>query len=403
MGRKLFNADSIFVLPYHSCRNITCPDDEKNARKILCGRAAVTAILELPTDENVRGYLLEAEGKKRKRPTGVHRKIEETLKERPEDFSVLNSGVVIIARGAEVDEKNKHLLLNKPSIINGAQTQGVIRGYYRDCEQQGLDPNPAFLTYELIVTEDEGLISDTSIARNSQNNVLPISIAGSLGQLDDLEERLCAKFPDKKLRKSETDISEEHLETEHLIQVITALVPEEIYIRRFKESGSPNKTYAFSQKTKCLKEFQEIHDVAKGKKALEPSSRLTRSDYQALYSFYLDIAPQAYELYKKWQTHQGFKGTHWRKGIKRDENGNILDVVDGILFPILASLSVFAKKTDAGWRIEVPDDFLDEELIETAQSSFIETAKSDPPTMGKHKGCYSNLYRITSLYKRLTA
>ena len=59
-------------------------------------------------------------------PTLVHRAIRKTLQDHPDQFSVLNGGLVIVARGVEVDDKNKLLMLKKPSIINGSQTSGRV-------------------------------------------------------------------------------------------------------------------------------------------------------------------------------------------------------------------------------------------------------------------------------------
>ncbi len=64
---------------FFSIRNISCPEDLENDRKIFSGQAPIISILDLPTDENVRDYLLEAEGKKRRVPTQVNRAILETL------------------------------------------------------------------------------------------------------------------------------------------------------------------------------------------------------------------------------------------------------------------------------------------------------------------------------------
>lgn len=410
MGRRPSDPNGMFVLAYHSCRNITCPEDEENSRRVLCGRVPATSILDLPTDENVRDYLLGVEGRKRNRPTDVHRRIQDTLENYPYNFPILNGGVVIVTRGYEVDEKSKCLTLRRPSIINGAQTQGVLRDFYQSLEKDGNDLPIIYVTYELIVTEDEDLISETSIARNSQNSVEAISIVGSLGQLDDLEQRIRDAFPDMKLRKSETDVSDDYLPTERLLQVIAALVPDHLYLKRGREAGSANKAYTFSQKARCLKEFREIFEIAKEKKEPESTSKLSREDYQELYQFYLDIAPQAFELHDKWKSHQGFKGTRLkgRKGkekdaFKRDEQGNILEIPDGVIFPILASFSAFTVKTESGWRVEFPDAFQEKVLIEAAKRAFMEMANSDPPTMGKSKACYLSLYEITSLYKSLTA
>jgi hypothetical protein len=147
-------------------------------------------------------------------------------------------------------------------------------------------------------------------------------------------------------------------------------------------------------KAKCLKDFQQLWDKAKNTQ--NPEHRQAKE----LYDFFLDIAPQAYELHENWKEHQGFQGTRlW--SIER-EGRTILEVPDGIVFPILASLSAFAKKTKAGWRIVPPKAFRDEELIRAAKAVYQSVANSNPWVMGKSRACYASLYQITSIYKRLS-
>jgi hypothetical protein len=135
--------------------------------------------------------------------------------------------VVIVARGVEVDEKHKELRLTAPSIVNGAQTQGVIRDAVRDFKHSGVDFPDIHVSFELIVTEDEDLIAKTSIARNFQNEVKLVSIVGRLGRLDELEAALQQQLDESlKLRKSETQRSDDYVSTENLIQVITAHPPQ---------------------------------------------------------------------------------------------------------------------------------------------------------------------------------
>jgi hypothetical protein len=386
------SVDDLFYLPFHSVRHISSPEDTDNGRRVYTGHAPITGIVGLPTNENVRDYLLEAEGKKRRRPTQVHKAIRDTLENYSSNFSILNSGLVIVSRHCDIDEKNKRLILTRPSIVNGSQTQGVIKDFLEDLEGSILeDYSSIHIKFELIVTDDEDLIADISIARNFQDDVRPISIAGRLGQLDELEESLQTKQPGIKLQKSETKLSEDYIKTERLLQVITALIPEELWIKE----GDFNKVYTYSQKAKCLKDFQEIFTKSHKK------DNSDHDKYKELYQFYLDIVAEADDLYKKWKNHQGFQGTGLH-AIKRDDSGQITDVPDGIVFPILASLSVFAKKIDNKWRIVCPEQFNDNELIRVAKTVYIEIAKSNPNKMGKTKACYSALLEITSLYKKLT-
>jgi len=380
--------------PYETIRRISCPEDTANGRNVYSGHAPADAFLELPNNENVREYLLEAEGRKRKAPTQVHRAMRETLENNPENFSILNGGIVIVTKKAEVDDKNKIIKMYDASIINGAQTQGELRRYFEHKKKAGQEPYPLHVTFEIIVTEDEDLIGEISIARNFQNDVLTISIAGRRGQLDELEEHFQKKHPDKKLRKSETKLSDDYVMTEKLLQVITALVPAELWMKQ-NEKENPNKVFTYNMKTKCLKEFQDIFV----KKDNPNESR--QSDYRELYQFYLDTAVQAWDLYNKWKTHPGFKGTRLRS-IER-ENGEIVEVPDGIIFPILSSLSAFAKKTEEGWKIVFPNSLDENELIGSAIDVYKNIANHDSSKMGRSLACYSSLYNITKIYRRLSA
>lgn len=380
------------AFPFFSVRNISAPEDTKNSRKVYCGHAPVSAILDLPTNANVRGYLVEAEGKQKRTYTSVHKAIRDTLIDDPENFSILNSGIVIVAKNAEVNETSKSINLTEASIINGSQTQGVLK----DLKEKNRLPNPeVHIKFEIIVMADDDLIAETSIARNFQNDVMSISIAGRRGQFDELEEAFIKELPDLKLRKSESELATKStVDTEKLLQVIAALVPGELWVKD-NEKESPNKVYTYSMKAKCLKEFQEIYRKAKDPYAPDNKTNLN------LYNFYLDIAPKAWMLYTKWKTHNGFKGTGLKNGIIRDDKDNIVEIADGIVFPILASLSVFAEKTRKGWVIAPPDFFDENEVIKSAKQAMTEIASHNPWNMGKSKACYSHILQITSLYQKL--
>jgi len=370
---------------FNSLRNLSSPEDLSNQRKIYGGQIPLKSILELPTNENVRAYLPESTGKQKKAYTSVHKAIRETLLVDSDSFSVLNSGVVIVARDIrDIDEKDRVLTLDDPSIINGAQTQGVIKDLYN----LGQLPENVHMKFEIIVTQDEDLIAEVSIARNYQNDVMAVSIAGRRGHFDELERSLQTGIPELKLRKSESEYPNnlDMVDTEKLLQVITALIPKQLWAR-VGEADSPNKVYTYSMKARCLKEFQDIYS----KKSEE---------YSDLYKFYLDIAADAWRLYNKWKCHQGFAGSGLRS-IER--NGKeIVEVPDGIIFPIIASLSVFAEKKARKWTLNIPSDKIDRLLIETATRSYKEIAGHNPQSMGKSKACYSSLLQISDLFKTLS-
>lgn len=381
---------SDFEFPYVSCRNISGPEDEDAGRKVYAGHAPASSVLGLEDDENVREYLVDAYGKAKARPTLVHQAIRKTLADHPDQFSILNGGMVIVARAAEVDDKRKVLILKRPSIINGSQTQGELKRYFEGAEkdQDFFEPS---IKFELIVTKDDDLIAEISISRNFQNDVRAISIAGRRGQLDELEEAVQRIIPGARLRKSETDlvVDDEFLDTEKLIQVLFALMPLQLFDRLGKDTAT--KTMAYSQKTRCLKLFQQIVEQRQGDPGLA-----------AVYKYFLDMAGRAWELYERWKTHEGFHGTRLRS-IER-ENGEIANVPDGIVFPILSALSVFVTPSIRRvWTFKPVKQFDEQELIDVAKQVYMEIAEHNPQTMGKSRACYSALLRITSIYARLAA
>ena len=390
---------------YNSIRKITSPEDDKNGRQIYTGYAPAESFLPFPTDENVRDYLLEAQGRQRNRKTNVHREMFETLKNAPENFSVLNGGISVVARDIDVDDEARVAHLTRASIINGSQTQGVLRDWLDDEKKEGRTPFPVHVKFELIVTSDEDVIAATSIARNFQNQVMPISIVGRLGYLNELNEQFKKDSGGKfELRLKETEFpGDEVVPTEKVLQVITALVPPDLWHRK-AERDNPLKSYAYSAKAKCLREYQRIYEAAIQGKKPEGEGKLTpeeQGEFKALYGFYVDIAWEAWSLYLRWKEHPAFKGTRIRKeGAIIREGGEVKEVNDGIIFPILAALSVFATNSSGKWKIQMPSQFSEKELAEQAAQAFMEIANSHPWDMGKSRACYAFLYRLTSFFKK---
>lgn len=377
---------------YDTLRNISCPHDKKNGRKILTGHCHVSAILSFSTNKNVRDYLADAEGKKRKTYTQVHRAIARTLKENAEDFNVLNGGVTIVAYDISVDETAKTARLNLPSIINGSQSQGVIRDVLKECQETGVDPTEAYIRYDIIVTQDEGLVTETAISRNFQNDVATVAILGRRGKFDELEAALQKKYKALELKKRQTDFSDDLVRTENLLQVLWALVPGELWLNE-KEADNPNKVYTYSQRSRCLKDFETVYDRARD------SSDPDREKYKELYQFFLDLAPTAFELYDKWHAHPEFRGTGLR-ALERNPDNSIKRVPDGIIFPILVAHSAFMKKEDGNWVMDVPETIADADLIKSAKTAYMEIADSNPNVMGKNKACYTQLLDLTKLHRK---
>ncbi|MBU3034254.1 AIPR family protein [Tritonibacter mobilis] len=376
-------SSDIYDFGFHKCRNISSPDDDAVGRRVYSGSAPARSVIGLEDNENVREYLVDAKGKQKKSPTLVHQAMRKSLRETPETFGVLNSGTVIVARGAEVDDKNRQLKLIGASIINGSQTRGELKRYFESRSPDEIS-EPS-IKFEIIVTDDDDLIAEISISRNFQNDVKPISIAGRRGQLDELEKSIQSVEPSAKLRKSESDLlaDDNFVDTEKVIQATFALLPESLSPPHGMSLDLSNKVFAYSQKTRCLKIFQKLAD--------EPDSDMYRA--------FLGVAPLAWSLYRRWKSHQGFIGTNIRS-IERD-NGRVLEVPDGIVFPIVAAHAAFVYKAEAGWQLGKPSQLSDEEIISVAKQSYMEIAGHNPQTMGKSKACYTSLMQITSIYAKL--
>ena len=377
---------AVSTVPFHNIRNISSPEDIREGRLVYTGQMPIGSVCDFSTHENVRGYLVESEGKQRRTRTQVHYAIRETLNEKPADFSVLNGGIVIVARKTEINEKSRSLILTGASIINGSQTQGEIKDYIK----HGGNGAEVHIKFELIVTDDDDLVADISIARNFQNDVQLLSIAGRKGELNELEHSLQKARPDLRLRTSESQRPNDDnnlIPTEKLLQVLAALLPTDLWWK----NGDFVKTYTYSAKATCLKDFRTIYEAAKQD---DPDPRM-----EAVYQYYLDMAGPAWDLYQKWKSHQGFKGTGLRS-IERD-GADIVEVPDGIIFPILAALSNFVVQKRKAWRLDQPTELEDSALIASAKLAYIDIAKSKPEIMGKHRGCYSGLERETAIYKRL--
>jgi hypothetical protein len=144
-------------------RNLTIVEDKNATRSVYTGVATVDQIVDIDTSENVRGYIA-ATGSE----TKVHRAIRDSLEKNPADFHVLNGGLTIVAEGSTWDEATRQLILVNPSLINGGQTQGVIKDFLKDRAKrfeaepdQEMSALPS-VHFQLIVTEDKTLVADIS-------------------------------------------------------------------------------------------------------------------------------------------------------------------------------------------------------------------------------------------------
>ena len=382
------------ILPYHTLRTVTSPEDQAAGRRRYCGIAPANSFFPLTTDENVRSYLGRDENGERRKSTKVNAAIRETLTERRDEFPLLNSGVVIVARDAKVDDAAKppRVALLDPSIINGAQTQGVLVDYFRERESDKKYPS---VNFELIVTDDEELVGSISIARNYQNEVTNLSIFGRQGRFDELEAAMRHQDASIILRKRETDFGDGFLDTEKLVQVLTAIAPTDIPLpsaekRNVKTAETIYRVYAYRHRSRCLADFAEVMDKP--------------DEWSQAHRFFLDVAIDAWSLYKRFKGEQAFSRLvcvdgEMIAGKKRvSPNG----VPDGIVFPMLSAMSRFAHHNRGHWQLKIPPRFPWPTFFQAAMTQETTTAGNNPQTMGKKADCYIALHGSIDMYFAMT-
>lgn len=168
--------------------------------------------------------------------------------------------------------------------------------------------------------------------------------------------------------------------------MLFVLSPEAVWEPIPEKYRITSKANSYSQKTRSLKMFQHIFDESEnGDKA-----------YSQLYQYFLDMAADAWDLYCKWKKHPGFAGTRIQAIVREDRE--IVEVPDGIIFPILGSLSAFIRKRNGPWHVDIPRNFEEKRLIAAAADDYKEIANHNPQMMGKTKACYTSLFRLTSIY-----
>jgi AIPR protein len=372
-------------LNYQILRNITSPDEKSEGVQTFVVNLPAREILLLNTNDNLRGYLAEYNPRKRNR---VHDAIRETINTTPERFIVRNSGFVITCADIHVDDDKKTVKLTEPSIINGAQSQGEIRAYFAevDEEAEAMDEEaeevPFFVRATIIVDPDEGEIIETAIARNIVTPVKNLSEAGARNQLDELEESIRSILPGIKIRKNEAQSGDDFIDTRFVLQIARLLMPANVS----GFTSAAEKLRAYKNPEQCLTDFCEWE-----------RRRQTDRSCMAKYDFTVQIAPYALQEYERWEAHPGWNGHQiWgetQKGgraVKRDKNKRIVWVSPGLLFPLMGAMGEFAVQKKGGWRLERPPHFKEADMIQRTVNQF-RAHRSDPMQMGRSEAAYDAL------------
>jgi hypothetical protein len=205
--------DSIIHLSYVKIRDVSTPQEEDNSATTYVAVIPAQEILKIGTDGNLRDYIPGHPGKKR---SMVHKAIASTIAEKPDRFAQLNSGFLVGASKAKVDDAKKTVTLWNPSVNNGAQSQGEIRRYFEQCVESGDEPNEFFVRAEISIDPGADIRTEIAIARNTATRIQDMSQAGRRGYFDGLNISFQKAHPDKRLAKSETDLGDEFVDTRQL-------------------------------------------------------------------------------------------------------------------------------------------------------------------------------------------
>ena len=367
---KAFISDGSYVqLRYDVWRNITTSKDTANKVSVFVGVVSSKDLLEFNDQDNVRRYL----GRKDKPSNNVQRDILSSLEDNPELFSLLNGGTAIVARGYKIDADRKKVHLAAPSIINGSQTQGVISNYHENPE------NPEVpVKIEVIVTSDEDLIAEISIARNVQTAVKPISITGRRGGFDWFNEQLrLAKLP-YVLETSES--KEGGIDPIEAISMALLLFPETLF-KELIPNSPDSKSIIYSSKAKVLSLYDNsVFGVINSDSATLKEKDIAKEARDVIFNLMI----LGRDLHKKWSGSAAWIGSRIQKGITRDDEGNVTRVSNGWLYPILAAHSqyVYYNVDIQKWELKLPKGYDEKVIIKEIVRIYKTFASEDINTLG---------------------
>ena len=381
-------------LSYLKIRDVSTKDEEANGASTYVAVLPAAEILKIGTDGNLRSYIPAHEGKKRNL---VHKAIARTIRETSDRFSQLNSGFLIGASKITVDDNKKIVTLKHASVNNGAQSQGEIKRYIEECAEAGEVPDDFAIRCELSIEPDSSARTTIAVARNTTTKIEGISIAGKHGYFEDLAASFKREHPDLELARSETDVEEKYVDTRLLLQVLWAMMPEQLTPehRRTMEA----RMRAYKNAAYCLQDFIEICDT-----------RGTEPENAARYRYFVDMAGPAWTEYMRWHAHEQWNDKRLREPLRQVVRGDdgIIKVSDGIVFPILSALSRFVKKVSAKkgllalrseWKIIYPKVFRDEDMLVAARRQLIQCG-GRPMLMGRSGAAYEALMLLTEMAER---
>ena len=375
--------NTIFTINAVRVNNTTSPEEKRHGSMHYTVCCPVKEIYHLGLEDNVRDYYGSPEVKKNL--TSIHKEIKSSFEKSRTRFIQRHAGFTIVCNSIVVPETKEFgintIKMTGASLINGAQSQGIIREI---SEEYGGELDGTNIRVEIIVESNQDEVKEIAIARNTSNNVSVLSRMGTRGCFKVLAENMIDMLgeEDGKIQISETD---DAIDTRTLLQAIKVMTPESLeedhrYKKLKKSAVSP-----YSSKAGVLTEFRTmITDNKNG-------------GYDDMLNFYHSFSGHAWKLFQSWTTDMD-----WKPFLKKAEALGVFKEKEdtfsaslGVIYPVLYGLKNFLEYDTGAWKFNLPANFDKKAYMEHVVNLFNERreggANGDPQTFGKSEANYLKL------------
>ena len=376
-------------------KNTTSPEEKKNGSMHYTIVCSLKEILNLNVFENLRIAYTSEESIKRITPK--HKEIYQSFEDAPDRFIQRHSGFTVICNDIKVSSPQEYgintVTLDNASLINGAQTQDLLKNLLEDYEGVEAYEN-VNIRVEVLVEKAQDERIEIAIARNTSTNVSNLSIMGKKRYFDPLEIGVTNILGnDHRLQKSETD---DGIPTQTLLQTLRTMTPKEIRDEYKSLKDSPVKSY--SGKAMVLNEYKDMVDA-------EADGRVKNSRFESsVLNYYRSFAGYAWIEYGKWSSDKDWiplwkKSENYKKIGKYNQKDDSFDLTWAILCPLLYGLQHFLYEEKSGsWKIKYSNSFDKKAYMNYVLDRFKDSG-FEPQTFAKDRAYYQDLYIFVSDYK----
>ena len=376
-------------------KNTTSPEEKKNGSMHYTIVCSLKEILNLNVFENLRIAYTSDESIKRITPK--HKEIYQSFEDAPDRFIQRHSGFTVICNEIKVSSPQEYgintVTMDNASLINGAQTQDLLKNLLEDYE--GIESyENVNIRVEVLVEKAHDERIEIAIARNTSTNVSNLSIMGKKRYFDPLEISVTNVLGnDHKLQKSETD---DGIPTQTLLQTLRTMTPKEIRDEYKSLKNSPVKSY--SGKAMVLNEYKDMVDA-------EADGRFKNPRFESsVLNYYRSFAGYAWIEYGKWSSDKDWiplwkKSDNYKKIGKYNQKDDSFDLTWAILCPLLYGLQHFLYEEKSGsWKIKYSNSFDKKAYMNYVLDRFKDSG-FEPQTFAKDRAYYQDLYIFVSDYK----